>query len=131
MELDTGQLLDATLYDLDGYPIGTVSDVYVDDDTGRPEWMLVATGFPPRGSHVPVRGVQAYEDGFQSPYTKDRVKSAPEVDITTKELSEDDEGALYLYYGIPTSEMPSGAGPSSGDAAGGTDAARRDEPKAA
>lgn len=109
MELDADQFLDATIYDLQGEPIGTVTDVYVDDDTGRPEWLLVSTGFLPRGSHVPLRGVERHADGYRLPYTRDRVKSAPELDITTDELSEEDERALYVYYSIPTEETPSGA----------------------
>ena len=108
MELDTEQLMDAAVYDVEGSLVGTVSDVYEDDDSGRPEWLLVATGFLPRGSHVPVRDVVLYEDGIRLPYTSERVKSAPELDITTDELSEEDEAALYVYYGIPSDEMPSG-----------------------
>jgi sporulation protein YlmC with PRC-barrel domain len=126
MELDTDQLLDAKIYDLQGEPIGTVSDVYVDDDTGRPEWLLVSTGILPRGSHVPLRDVEPYEDGFRLPYPRDRVESAPELDITTAELSPEDEGALYLYYGIPSAEMPSGAeAPAEERGAEGPNAERR------
>lgn len=109
MEFDADQFLDASLYDVQGEPIGTVVDVYVDDDTGRLEWLLVNTGFLPRGSHVPFRDVQPHEDGYRLPYTKDLIKSAPETDITTDELSADDERVLYVYYGIPTEETPSGA----------------------
>jgi sporulation protein YlmC with PRC-barrel domain len=118
MELDADQFLDAVVYDVQGQSIGTVSDVYVDDDTGRPEWLLISTGFLPRGSHVPIRDVERHEDGYRLPYTRDRVKSAPELDITTEELSEEDERVLYVYYGIPTEETPSGADASAGRGAG-------------
>jgi sporulation protein YlmC with PRC-barrel domain len=132
MELDADQFLDATIYDQQGDLIGTVSDVYVDDDTGRAEWLLIATGLLPRGSHVPVRDVEPHEDGFRLPYTRDRVQSAPELDITTEELSEEDERVLYLYYGIPTAETPSGADiPSGGSGDESADAERRDESEAA
>jgi len=125
MELDADQFLDAVIYDRQGEVIGSVSDVYVDDDTGRPEWLLISTGLLPRGSHVPLRGVERHEDGYRLPYTRDRVRSAPETDITTEELSEDDERVLYIYYGIPTEETPSGAGPFNERPAGEeTDAAR-------
>jgi hypothetical protein len=132
MDFDADQFLDTMLYDQEGHQIGTVTDVYVDDVTGRPEWLLVNTGFIPRGSHVPARGAEPHEDGYQLPYARDKVKSAPELDITSEELSEEDEGVLYLYYGIPTEETPSGAGTSAEAGAGEeTDKARRDEREAA
>ncbi|HZB59087.1 MAG TPA: PRC-barrel domain-containing protein, partial [Actinomycetota bacterium] len=34
----------ATMVDRDGDRIGTIESIYVDDQTGQPEWALVNTG---------------------------------------------------------------------------------------
>src|SRR4051812_45731115 len=38
------QLHDRTVVDRDGTKVGKVADVFLDNDTGRPEWLLVHTG---------------------------------------------------------------------------------------
>jgi len=44
----------ATLVGSDGDKIGTVDAIYVDDQTGEPEWALVNTGlFGTKSSFVP------------------------------------------------------------------------------
>ena len=46
-----------TLVDRDGEKIGTVDEVYTDQDGGQPEWALVHTGLlGMKKSFVPLRG---------------------------------------------------------------------------
>jgi hypothetical protein len=101
MKFTADQLLDATLYDKQGDKIGTVTDVYTDDHTGQPEWLLLDTGFFGRGIHVPARRLARHEDGYRVPYEKDVITSSPEVDAGSDELGEVDERELYAYYGVP------------------------------
>ena len=45
-----------TLVDRDGDRIGTIDAIYLDDQTGQPEWALVNTGlFGTKSSFVPLR----------------------------------------------------------------------------
>ena len=45
----------ATLVDRDGDKIGSIDEIYLDQDTGRPEWLAVKTGmFGTRLSFVPI-----------------------------------------------------------------------------
>jgi uncharacterized protein (TIGR02271 family) len=45
----------ATLVDRDGSRVGTIDAIYVDDQTGEPEWALVNTGlFGTKSSFVPL-----------------------------------------------------------------------------
>jgi uncharacterized protein (TIGR02271 family) len=47
-------------------------------------------------------------DGFRVPYTKDKVKDAPDIDAS--EISQETEADLYTYYGLQYSERRSGTG---------------------
>src|SRR5690349_20528605 len=47
LELDQGQLANiirSDVYDSDGSKIGRAGQIYVDDETGEPEWVTVNTG---------------------------------------------------------------------------------------
>jgi uncharacterized protein (TIGR02271 family) len=89
-----------TMIDRDGDKIGTITDIYLDGETDRPEWALVNTGlFGTRQTFVPL--AQATEEGDQLrvPYEKAQVKDAPNVEADGQ-LSEDEEAALYRHYGL-------------------------------
>ncbi len=67
-----------TMIDPAGSKIGTIADIYLDDDTGQPEWATVTTGlFGTKQSFVPLDQAEAMGDSVQVPYDKDRVRSAP------------------------------------------------------
>jgi sporulation protein YlmC with PRC-barrel domain len=134
MSIDPDHIIDATVYDAQGEQIGTVGDVYVDDDTGQPVWLLIDTGFFGRGLHVPAQGAELHEEGYRLPYTTDVLRAAPEVDAGAEELGEVDEAELFRYYGLPVDgEAPSIVPPPGGLSEDELDAARRrrDEPDAA
>jgi stress response protein YsnF len=88
-----------TVVDPDGDKIGTVVDVYVDNDTDRPEWLAVTTGlFGTKVSFVPIVDAWAVGDDLAVPYTKSTVKDAPNAEADGQ-LSSDEEAALYRHYG--------------------------------
>jgi uncharacterized protein (TIGR02271 family) len=90
----------ATMVDADGDQIGTVESIYVDDQTGEPEWALVNTGlFGTKSSFVPLAQASAHGDQVQVPYEKQLVKDAPRVD-TDQHLSEAEEQELWRHYGL-------------------------------
>jgi uncharacterized protein (TIGR02271 family) len=95
-------LLDHPVYDGDGNKIGEAKHVFLDDVSGRPEWVTVKTGlFGSSESFVPVRDASLVQDHLEVPYRKDKVKGAPNVDVDAGgHLSEDEEHRLYDYYGI-------------------------------
>jgi uncharacterized protein (TIGR02271 family) len=80
--------------------LGTVGEVYLDDETGRPEWATVRTGmFGTKESFVPLADADLAGDEVRLPYDKDKVKHAPQID-TDGHLSPTEEAELYRYYGI-------------------------------
>jgi uncharacterized protein (TIGR02271 family) len=88
-----------TVHGPDGDKIGTVEDVYLDRETGEPEWLTVKTGlFGSRVSFVPLQGAQVSGDDLRIEYDKSLVKDAPNVDADGQ-LSPEEERALYEHYG--------------------------------
>ncbi|HEY8583792.1 MAG TPA: PRC and DUF2382 domain-containing protein [Capillimicrobium sp.] len=83
----------------DGEKIGTVEEIYLDRESGEPEWIAVKTGlFGSNHSFVPIEGA-SYADGAVSvPHGRDTVKDAPNVSADG-ELSPEEEGRLYQHYG--------------------------------
>src|SRR3954452_20068375 len=88
------------VYDTSGQKIGSASEVYLDDQSGRPEWVTVRTGlFGTKESFVPIRDADLTDDGVRVPVSKNQVKDAPKIDADGH-LSPQDEQELYRYYDI-------------------------------
>jgi uncharacterized protein (TIGR02271 family) len=82
----------------DGEKIGSIGQLYADDDTGEPTWVTVKTGlFGTSQSFVPVEGAHSQGDDLVVPYTKEHVKDAPRVD-DDGHLTPEEEDRLYTYY---------------------------------
>jgi uncharacterized protein (TIGR02271 family) len=94
----------------DGEKLGTIADIYLDRDTGEPEWAAIKTGlFGTKVSFAPLAEATHSGDGVQLPYTKDQLKDAPNAEADG-ELSQEEEAALYRHYGLDYSEAPSDSG---------------------
>ncbi len=88
------------VYDESGQKIGSAGEVYLDDETGQPEWVTVKTGlFGTKETFVPIRDADLTDNGLRVPVSKDRVKDAPKID-TDGHLSPQEEQELYRYYGM-------------------------------
>ena len=108
----------APVYSSDGEQIGEVEEIFLDNQTQKPEWIGIGTGFMgTKRVLVPVEGGQADGDAFRVPYPKDQVKNAPDVD--SDEISQDLEAELYSYYGLQYGEQRSDTGLPEGGAPAG------------
>ncbi|WP_305790231.1 PRC and DUF2382 domain-containing protein [Symbioplanes lichenis] len=106
---DLARLNDAVVYDNDGDKIGSVGQVYLDTDTGAPEWVAVRTGlFGTKETFVPLQRASVSEDRITVPYDKATVKDAPRID-PDGELSYTEENELYSYYGVQSGGAESGS----------------------
>jgi uncharacterized protein (TIGR02271 family) len=84
----------------DGAKIGSIGQVYADDDNGQPTWATVKTGlFGTSESFVPLEGARVEGSDLVVPYTKDQVKDAPRVDADGH-LEPTEEDRLYAHYGL-------------------------------
>lgn len=108
--------------DANGDSVGFVELVFVDDATGRPEWMGIWSGLPGKGPRVivPLRGIEHVEGEIRVPWTKDVVMSAPSYDDTDDRgllrddpdgiaISPEKERAACQHYGVePLTERTEG-----------------------
>jgi uncharacterized protein (TIGR02271 family) len=100
-EQDAREVIGCTAYTDDGDKIGKVGQLFLDDDSGRPEFVTVNTGlFGTNETFVPV-GEATFNGGRLSvPYTKDKIKNAPNVEAEGGHLDRPEEQRLYEYYGL-------------------------------
>jgi uncharacterized protein (TIGR02271 family) len=99
-----------TAVDRDGDKLGTIEEIYLDDSTGQPEWLLVKTGlFGSKSTFIPLQDAQENGDQIRVPFEKAQVKDAPNVD-PDQQLSQEEEADLYRHYGIEYGENRSGSG---------------------
>jgi uncharacterized protein (TIGR02271 family) len=114
-----------TMVDPAGDKLGTIEAIYLDDETGQPEWATVTSGlFTAKTAFVPLAGAEATGDAIQVPYDKDQVSDAPTMQADGR-LSQDEEAELYRHYGLDYSEHRSDSGLPAGTAGQGIDSRDR------
>ena len=100
----------ATMRDPAGEKIGKVAQVYLDDQTGDPEWVTIRTGlFGTKESFMPLTSARFDGNELVVDVTKERVNGAPRVDEDGR-LSEAQEAEIYRYYGISAGTGQPGTG---------------------
>ena len=100
-ETQAREVVGATAHGSDGEKIGKVGQLFLDDQTGQPEFVTVNTGlFGTSESFVPVEGATLEGDRLVVPFTKDKVKDAPNVDLDRGHLDPSEEQRLFEYYGM-------------------------------
>ena len=103
-----------TMVDPAGDKLGTIDAIYLDDETGQPEWATVTRGlFSAKAAFVPLAQAQAMGDSVQVPYDKQQVTDAPSMEADGS-LSQDEEAQLYRHYGLDYSEHRSDSGLAAG-----------------
>ncbi len=87
-----------TAVDQQGDKIGTIGQVYVNDETGEPDWVTVNTGlFGMKEHFAPLAGASTSGDQIVLPFDKNVVKDAPDV-ADAGHLDSGEQEALYSYY---------------------------------
>lgn len=113
-----GELTGLTAYDAAGEKIGSVEQAYLDNETGRAEWVTVKTGmFGMKESFVPLSGATRDANGLQFPHAKELVKEAPRMDAD-EHLDVAQEQELYDHYGLTRPAGRSGGEPGMSPATG-------------
>lgn len=88
--------------------LGGVVEIYLDDATDLPEWVLVKVGAgTPR--FVPLADAKVEADAIRVAQPADRVGAAPAIDPRV-ELTQNQERELYAHYGLRYSEEESDSG---------------------
>ena len=100
-EREVSAAVGGTAYGANGDKLGTVEHFFVDDRTGSPTWVSVATGlFGTRHSVVPAVDAAYDEDdgSLRVPVTAEAVKSAPH--LAGDHLDPVEEAELRRHYGL-------------------------------
>jgi Putative Actinobacterial Holin-X, holin superfamily III/PRC-barrel domain len=93
-----------TVVDRGGDKIGTLEEVFLVEETGRPEWGLVKIGrIKSHTTLVPLTRAHPVREGIKLAYDKQRVQCAPKID-PGDEPSEQQVDAVYRHYGIDLAE---------------------------
>lgn len=102
-------LVGADVRGSDGTKIGTVGQVYVDNDTQAPTWVTIRTGlFGSSETFAPLTDA-TFDDGVvRVAHEKAFVKDAPRIEADGA-LTDEEEQSLYSYYGASdTTTAPTG-----------------------
>jgi len=92
------QYIGRNAVDQQGNKIGSVGQVYLDDNTGQPDWITVNTGlFGMKENFAPLAGSSFNGDDLVLPFDKNVVKDAPDV-ADASHLDADEQQSLYAYY---------------------------------
>jgi sporulation protein YlmC with PRC-barrel domain len=105
--------------DADGARIGTVVEMYLDTETGEPEWVavsLVSTDGPgtfdrpdTTARFVPLSGTSFGETALIAQWSVETIAGSP-VEVSDHGITRVEEDELYRYYGLeyPTQWVNSG-----------------------
>ena len=92
--------LGRVMIDRAGQRIGEITDIYLDNETGRPEWAVVRTGlFGLRSTFAPLAEATDVGDQVQVRHDRTQVKDAPNIE-PDGQLSAAEEAELYRHYGL-------------------------------
>ncbi len=110
--------------DAEGEKIGKVGQVYLNDDTGAPEWVTISTGlFGTKESFAPLHNSAVTDGQLVLAVSRQLVKDAPSIE-DDGHLGEAEIGALFQHYAgylDAAAEQASGEYPGRHTADDGTD----------
>jgi len=92
------QYMGRNAVDPQGDKIGSVGQVYLNDETGQPDWITVNTGlFGMKENFAPLAGSSFDGENLVLPFDKAVVKDAPDV-ADASHLDADEQPSLFTYY---------------------------------
>lgn len=96
-----------TAVDRSGEQIGLITQIWVDDTTGQPEWASVrGPGLRGRDAIVPLAGSAPFGGGRRFAYSKDAIVDAP-TSAEKDTLGREDMDRLSSHYGAPQTDPDS------------------------
>ncbi len=100
-----------TMLDRSGDKIGTIEEIFLVEETGRPEWALVKIGrIKSHTTLVPLTSAQPVSDGVRIGFGKDVVSEAPKIE-PGEEPSLRQVEEVYGHYGMKTSDSNGSSSP--------------------
>src|SRR3954447_12626550 len=100
--------------DSGGERLGGVREIYLDRETGHPEWVLVEIDHN-TARFVPLADAQVASETIRVAHSASEIRNAPGIGAES-EIDQAEERRLYAHYGLGYSEDDSGSGLPSEDA---------------
>src|SRR4051794_30927792 len=95
------RLMSLEVHDREGAKVGRISQVYLDDESGQPEFVTVGlSGVTTREAFVVLAGAHDEGDRLVVPWTRDEIHAAPTVAVHGGGISPADRDALLHHYGV-------------------------------
>ena len=97
-------LFNATAYDKTGDKLGSVKEVFVDEQSGQPTFVEVNHGlFGMSSSLVPLRGHDFTGEELKLAFSKDRIENAPDFD-SDKPLTPEAQADIFKHYNLENAQ---------------------------
>ena len=97
-------LFNATAYDKAGEKLGSVKEVFVDEQSGQPTFVEVNHGlFGMSSSLVPLRGHDFTGEELKLAFSKDRIENAPDFD-SDKPLTPEVQADIFKHYNLENAQ---------------------------
>src|SRR3954452_18817042 len=94
--------------DSGGERLGGVREIYLDRETGHPEWVLVDVEND-TARFVPLADAQVGSATIRVAHSASQIRSAPGIGAEAQ-IDQAEERRLYAHYGLGYSETDSGSG---------------------
>jgi hypothetical protein len=106
---DYGEWPGRDVLDSGGERLGGVREIYLDRETGRPEWVLVDVDSD-EARFVPLADASVESSTIRVAHTADAIRKAPGIGAEPR-IDQSEERRLYAHYGLGYVEGDSGSGP--------------------
>jgi hypothetical protein len=105
---DYGEWPGRDVLDSGGERLGGVREIYLDRETGRPEWVLVDV-IGDEARFVPLADASVESSRIRVAHSAEAIRSAPGIGSEPR-IDQSEERRLYDHYGLGYSETDSGSG---------------------
>jgi hypothetical protein len=106
---DYGEWPGRDVLDSGGERLGGVREIYLDRETGRPEWVLVDVEAEDEARFVPLADASVGTTTIRVAHSADTVRHAPGIGAEPR-IDQSEERRLYDHYGLGYSEDASPSG---------------------
>jgi PRC-barrel domain protein len=106
---DYGEWPGRDVLDSGGERLGGVREIYLDRETGRPEWVLVDVDSDV-ARFVPLADASVESSTIRVAHTAESIRKAPGIGAEPR-IDQSEERRLYDHYGLGYVEGDSGSGP--------------------